>query len=113
MLNFFHHFSKTRKISDTNFFLQEITAEYIYITSNYLQEKVYQEIEEVCSNPDRPLTAPELNNLTYMEQCISETMRRFNGVPLLSRHTEENLTLRSTSLLQYLHNLNYILRGVL
>ena len=41
-----------------------------------MQEKVFEEIKDVCSSPDT-CTYDEINQMPYLEACISETLRLY------------------------------------
>ncbi|KAK7588225.1 hypothetical protein V9T40_005470 [Parthenolecanium corni] len=56
-----------------------------------IQEKVYEELRETFENSDRPMTTDEINKLTFLDQCIKETLRLFAAVPVVIRHTYEDL----------------------
>ncbi|KAF5292082.1 hypothetical protein FQR65_LT11348 [Abscondita terminalis] len=50
-----------------------------------LQQKLREEINDVLSNHNFELTYDSLNEMTYMEQCIYETLRLYPSVPSLNR----------------------------
>lgn len=67
----------------------------IYIAESF-QEKVYEELRETFENSNRPMTTDEINKLTFLDQCIKETLRLFAAVPVVIRHTYEDLPISST-----------------
>ncbi|KAL0840759.1 hypothetical protein ABMA28_015942 [Loxostege sticticalis] len=58
-----------------------------------VQEKVYQEIQEVLGKTFRPPTMEELPRLKYLEATIKETMRLYPSIPLVARKVETDVTL--------------------
>lgn len=59
------------------------------------QDKIYDEIYQIFENSDRPPSMEDLSALTYLEQCIKETLRRFPVAPLTMRVASEDITLSS------------------
>ena len=41
-----------------------------------IQDKVFEEIEDVCNSPDT-CTYDEISQMPYLEACISETLRMY------------------------------------
>ncbi|KAK7573326.1 hypothetical protein V9T40_010517 [Parthenolecanium corni] len=61
-----------------------------------LQRKAYEEIrEKTPDDPSAHLSLKHLSELTFLEKCIKETMRKFSIVPLLLRQSPEDVTLKS------------------
>nr|WRX06085.1 CYP341B6 [Helicoverpa armigera] len=60
-----------------------------------VQEKVYQELQEVFGDSDRPVEAADLPRLKYLEAVIKETMRLYPPVPIILRKIESDVTLPS------------------
>ncbi|KAI7815057.1 cytochrome p450 [Rhyzopertha dominica] len=50
-----------------------------------IQDRVYQEIDDIFDRSDRPATYEELQNMSYLEMCIKESLRMYPSVPLISR----------------------------
>ena len=58
-----------------------------------IQELVVQELNEVFGNDDRTPSLSDLRRLTYLEQCIKETLRLYPSVPLMFRTLTEDTKL--------------------
>lgn len=57
---------------------------------------MYEEIKEITPDDEKVhLTLKHLAQLTLLEKCIKETMRKFSIVPLLLRQSPEDVTLKS------------------
>ncbi len=70
---------------------------YLYFLHS-LKEAVYAELFEVFGDSDRLPTIEDLSRLTYLEQCIKESLRRVSVAPLSARVPSEDLTLSSKCL---------------
>lgn len=63
-----------------------------------VQEKCMKEIIEVFGkNPKEPATLAKLNQLSYLELCIKESLRMFPSVPLVGRLATEDIKLSKCS----------------
>uniref|UniRef100_A0A1B0CW00 Cytochrome n=1 Tax=Lutzomyia longipalpis TaxID=7200 RepID=A0A1B0CW00_LUTLO len=57
-----------------------------------VQERVYEEIRSaVQSNSGESLTMPQLNDLSYTDRVIKESLRLYPPVPLVSRETNNHV----------------------
>ncbi|XP_065219295.1 cytochrome P450 4C1-like [Planococcus citri] len=59
-----------------------------------VQQKVYEEIEEIFKDNDTPTTDHLFNGLKYTEQCIKETSRRFTHAIITTRRTHKECILK-------------------
>ncbi|XP_065205839.1 cytochrome P450 4g15-like [Planococcus citri] len=62
--------------------------------NQHYQDQVYEEIQTVLGNYSRKVENHHLNQLTFLEQCIKETMRLFSAVPFIFRHITEDIQLK-------------------
>uniref|UniRef100_A0A2A4JGQ9 Cytochrome P450 n=1 Tax=Heliothis virescens TaxID=7102 RepID=A0A2A4JGQ9_HELVI len=60
-----------------------------------VQDKVYQELQDVFGDSDRPVTPEDLPRLKYLEAVIKETLRMYPPVPFIVRKVEKDVTLPS------------------
>ncbi|KAL4708377.1 hypothetical protein ACJJTC_019613 [Scirpophaga incertulas] len=60
-----------------------------------IQEKVYQEIQDIFGDSDRSVDKDDLTRMKYLERVIKETLRLFPPVPFIIRKVEEDVTLPS------------------
>ncbi|KAJ9573999.1 hypothetical protein L9F63_008629 [Diploptera punctata] len=56
-----------------------------------IQDKVYEEIENVLHGSNRLITMKDLNEMNYLERVIKEVQRLHSPVPLLSRTITKDL----------------------
>lgn len=61
---------------------------------NFLQEKVYKEIETVCGQSDVCPTYNDLKLLKYTEQAIKESLRFYSVAPIIGRTFPVDFQLR-------------------
>jgi len=65
----------------------------IYLLGRYqdVQEKVLAEIDAVfCGDKERPVTMDDLRKLTYLEQVIKETLRKYPPAMMIGRSLNED-----------------------
>ncbi|KPJ11283.1 Cytochrome P450 4c3 [Papilio machaon] len=60
-----------------------------------VQDKVYEELQEVFGDSDRPLVKEDLLKLKYLERVLKESLRLFPPVPFIIRKVLEDVTLPS------------------
>uniref|UniRef100_A0AAT9UU85 Cytochrome P450 3638D1 n=1 Tax=Maconellicoccus hirsutus TaxID=177089 RepID=A0AAT9UU85_MACHI len=58
-----------------------------------VQEKVYDEIKTVFGDEDRVVEPGDLKHLVYLEQCIRETLRKYNVLPATARKPSQDIVL--------------------
>lgn len=70
-----------------------------------VQEKVFEEILNVFNDDFVTVTMEHCNELTYMEQCIKETLRRFTVIPVTIRQSSEPIKLNGKTMYIKLNSL--------
>ncbi|XP_052738621.1 cytochrome P450 4C1-like [Bicyclus anynana] len=60
-----------------------------------IQQKVYEEIQEVFGDSDRPLVKGDLLKLKYLERVVKESLRLFPPLPFINRRVERDIILPS------------------
>lgn len=69
-------------------------AHTLYLLGHHpeIQAKVHDEIDLVCGDDwDKPLTAEDLKNLTYMECVLKESMRLYPPAPIIGRTVKRDI----------------------
>ncbi|XP_046668199.1 probable cytochrome P450 6a14 isoform X2 [Homalodisca vitripennis] len=79
--------------STTSFCLYELAK------SPTVQERLRQEIDEVLANYDNKITYQALQDMTYMDQVINETLRRYASLPFLTRVCTDSYQFPDTDLI--------------
>lgn len=51
----------------------------------FIQQKIYEELDDIFENSDRPPNTNDLSRMKYLECVLKEAMRLFPPVPILSR----------------------------
>ncbi|CAK1604022.1 unnamed protein product [Parnassius mnemosyne] len=60
-----------------------------------IQDRVFQELQEVFGDSDRPLVKEDLIHLKYLERVVKESLRLFPPVPFIIRKVLEDVVLPS------------------
>ncbi|CAK1604012.1 unnamed protein product [Parnassius mnemosyne] len=60
-----------------------------------VQDRVFQELQEVFGDSDGPLVKEDLINLKYLERVVKESLRLFPPAPFIIRKVLEDVTLPS------------------
>lgn len=58
-----------------------------------IQEQVFEELEYIFNESDRPLALTDLNEMKYLERVIKESMRLYTPVPFIGRILSEDVHL--------------------
>ncbi|XP_022827527.1 cytochrome P450 4C1-like isoform X1 [Spodoptera litura] len=58
-----------------------------------VQERIYNEIQEVLNNEDRDFTKNDLPKLVYVEAVIKETLRLYPTIPYIGRQVNRDIVL--------------------
>lgn len=59
-----------------------------------IQQKVFDEARhELGDDPEKTVTMQQLNNLSYLELVIKESLRLYPSVPIFGRKVNKNLTI--------------------
>ena len=65
-----------------------------------VQQKAAQEIKEVFGTVDAPIDFESLNQLTYLDMVVKETMRLFPVLPVSARVASEELEIGENHILK-------------
>lgn len=60
-----------------------------------VQERLFQEVLSVMPEKSTSLTPEQLKKLTFMDQCINETLRLFPSAPTIARESTQPVTLKN------------------
>ncbi|OWR51565.1 putative cytochrome P450, partial [Danaus plexippus plexippus] len=63
-----------------------------------VQDKIYEEINEIFGDDERDVTKEDLSRLVYLEAVLKETMRFYPIVPIIGRHLDKDVKLRNCTL---------------
>uniref|UniRef100_A0ABD2W8B6 Cytochrome P450 n=1 Tax=Trichogramma kaykai TaxID=54128 RepID=A0ABD2W8B6_9HYME len=66
----------------------------LFAENEEAQNRARIEVEEILSFKDGNLETSDLQNMTYLECCIKESLRLFPSVPSVSRHVLEDIQLK-------------------
>lgn len=64
-----------------------------------IQEKVYEELNEIFKGSDRPATFADTLEMKYLERCLMETLRMYPPVPLIARQLRRDIKLSKYSII--------------
>lgn len=59
-----------------------------------VQEHVYEELQKIFGDSDRPPTYQDLMDMTYLKRVVQEALRLYPSVPVISRRFETDMHLR-------------------
>ncbi|XP_047530199.1 cytochrome P450 4C1-like isoform X1 [Vanessa atalanta] len=57
-----------------------------------VQEKIYEELQNIFKGNQNTPTTDELNEMKYLECCIKESLRLYPSVPIILRYLTEEIT---------------------
>lgn len=66
-------------------------------THQDVQDKVYQELQEIFQGSNRPITFNDILEMKYLERTLLETLRLYPPVPIISREIREDVKLGTKS----------------
>ncbi|KAJ8730959.1 hypothetical protein PYW08_002372 [Mythimna loreyi] len=58
-----------------------------------IQDSIYEELQDIFGDSQRPPTVEDLTKMKYLECCIKESMRLYPSVPFLSRHLTKEVVI--------------------
>ncbi|KAJ8915094.1 hypothetical protein NQ315_014349 [Exocentrus adspersus] len=61
----------------------------------HIQEEIVKEIHEILGDSGNPPTYSELQQMSYMERCIKESLRLYPSIPMVSRIAGEDIKTHS------------------
>nr|XP_026498826.1 cytochrome P450 4C1-like [Vanessa tameamea] len=63
-----------------------------------VQERIFEELQDVFGDDDRDVTKHDLSQLCYLEAVLKETIRIYPIVPVIARHLDRDVKLRNCTL---------------
>ena len=63
-----------------------------------VQEKCQAEMDSIFEGSDRTPTTADLARMKYLESCLKESLRLFQSVPVMSRTTGEEMTIKGVTI---------------
>ena len=63
-----------------------------------VQEKCQKEMDSIFEGSDRSPTTADLARMKYLESCLKESLRLFQSVPVMSRTTGEEMTIKGVTI---------------
>ncbi|KAF2897213.1 hypothetical protein ILUMI_08961 [Ignelater luminosus] len=72
---------------------------YELVTNPEIQEKLREEIENVLEKHDGKLTYNAIMDMTYMDKCINETLRKYPPVSVLTRNCTQSYKIPNTDVI--------------
>lgn len=73
-----------------------------------LQDRVRAEVKAVLKENEGKLNMSTLQDLSYLERCIKESLRLYPSVPRIGRKTEKELKLGKYRITLYESQNNYV-----
>ena len=62
------------------------------LANNHREQKLaFEEIESILTDPSKPVSINDLNNMSYLERCIKESLRLYPSVPFIGRIAAEDI----------------------
>ncbi|KAK7595117.1 hypothetical protein V9T40_001550 [Parthenolecanium corni] len=76
------------------FYLDIMTSSFFFNSSSK-SEKVHEELNAVFfEDKDRPAETSDLAKLTFLEQCIKESLRKSSVIPFVERYVTTDVTMK-------------------
>ncbi|KAJ8915093.1 hypothetical protein NQ315_014348 [Exocentrus adspersus] len=79
----------------------------------YIQQEIVKEIQEVLGDSGNPPIFSELQQMSYMERCIKESLRLYPSIPVINRIAGEDIKTvsghtipKSTNILIFIYDLH-------
>lgn len=87
-----------RKFHNSKIFLMTKSIYIVVINTfslpNSLQKNVHDELDKIFGSSGRMIETGDLKQLTVLERCIKETLRRFASAPFILRKADKDIELR-------------------
>jgi cytochrome P450 len=69
---------------------QQKFSKYTDVTLHSLQDKAYEELQQIFEGSDRPPTMKDLSEMKYLERVMKESLRLYPIAPNFSRLLKED-----------------------
>ncbi|XP_002738927.2 cytochrome P450 4V2-like [Saccoglossus kowalevskii] len=68
-------------------------ATYLIASHPEVQERIFEELDGIFGDSNRPVTMDDLKEMKYLDNTIKESLRMYPSVPIFARQLDEDVTL--------------------